>query len=318
MRPLKIIAILMTALFMSGCGTGAVSETEISSETTISSAITTVSETAAETAPEADGEALLAAHFQNAPRNFRAENRPPETGAATLAEELYRLLYDFAELNDYLYHYVPESFYGFIRDPETGGQRSLLPENDDFITADVMWIDPAADPEDEAFAVVTAERFSRVRYGEIKTVGEYTRRISRVATWEYTALDCPWLGGRLRSSGGDLYISDFEQRMGGVDSESTLNEIVRIDDDTLLLRFTATRYYAETRVEREDYTVTLSRGKSHTRDREPDGKWRVDRCRAENADDLSCEIVRGGINGRSPKTDLPEEIERCLREIGEM
>lgn len=319
---------MMTVLLAAGCASALETAETIACPKEETAARTTAPETTSrketsesveteESVPEIDGEELLAEFLKNT-RNFRGENMPPETENPTLAEEIYRLLYDFSDLEYYLWYCIPESRYGFAYEPETGRHRYLLPENDDFLVIDQTWINSLAEPEDEHFVILEPIYYSRVRYGEIKTVDEYYRRMSCVATWEYMALDCPWLGGRLQSSQGNLYVSDFEQRISGTNSDSVLNKITKIDEDTLRLEFTAAYYYAETRIENEDYSVTISKGKSYCRDREPDGKWRVDRCDSVNAGDLSCEIIRGGINGESPKTDLPEQIERCLKESGLM
>lgn len=343
MHSKKFLSFLLTVLLLSGCVTPAaekpvetVSETvpaaaestaataEEPAETTENPEAMNVPETTSaepeETVSEADGDALLAEWMEHI-WGFREENKPTESENPTLAEEIYRLLFDFAELDHYLYYCGRTGIYGRILNEESGEYRDLLPPNDDMIVIDKPHINSRDEIEsdDELFVINNTVYYSRIRYGEIKTLDEYCRRMSAVATWEYMELDCPWLGKRILSSEGNLYMSDFAATMGASPfADLSLKKIAKIDEDTLRLEFTAAEYYTETRIESRDFSITISKGKSFAEGRKPDGKWRVDRCDWENISDLRDEIFRGGINGQNPKTDLPEQIERCLKESGLM
>lgn len=332
MKSYKFLLLFLSVLLAAGCASPA-AETAVprSGETAEAPAIpteeiikmTAASETTSEkegtetskteeSVPEEDGEVLYAEFIKD--RNyFREENKPPETEDPTLAEEIYRLLYEFADLSDTLW-YIEAAGDDYVRDPKTGEVSRKFSAASDYITAESTWINPGAEPGDEDFALVNTNYYTRIRYGGIKTVNDYYQRMSRVATWEYMALDSPWLGGRIRSSDGNLYVSDFITVMNGSWSDSDLTKITKTDEDTLRLYFTVTHYYLDGLT--EDYSVTISKGKSYCRDREPDGKWRVDRCKTNYEQELAAEIIKGGRYGE--KTDLPAQIEQCLKESGLM
>lgn len=327
MRSRKCLFLFLAALLAAGCAVTAPQTAEpTASPKEETAAQTTAPETtsAAETAESADSEpkisrwladyleihsltftdddkALVEMIYKNSEINFREENMPPETEDPTLAEEIYRLLYDYADLNDYLFSYLPMFTFG---EP---------------ILADKIWLSHAYNFEDSDFAQWESEEFVPVKYGTIKTIGDYYRRICRLATWEYIERDDPWLNGILRSSQGDLYAADFRSTINRANSDSVLNKIVRTDDNTLQLEFTAFYFQAMENRETEtvDYTVTLSKEKGYLSfECEPDGKWRIDRCDWSAMCDLCSEIINGGEERRSPKTDLPAQIERCLKESG--
>lgn len=326
---LKSLAFLTAVLFTAGCAsappetaeTTASPKEETAAQTTAPET-TSVTETAESTESEPkiskwladyleirsltftdDDKALVEMIYKNSEINFREENKPSDPKSPTLAKEIYQLLYDYADLNDYLYSYLPMFTFG---EP---------------IIADRIRLSHSYNFEDSGFVQWESEEFFPVKYGTVKTIGDYYRRICRLATWEYIERDDPWLNGILRSSQGDLYAADFRFGASRANSDSVLNKIVKTDDDTLRLEFTA--FYFQTAENREteaaDYTVILSKGKGYlSYECEPDGKWRIDRCDWNAMCDLCSEIINGGEEGLSPKTDLPEQIERCLKESGLM
>lgn len=329
MKPFKSILFLAAILLTVGCSSSVPSATdaeaspteEIAPQTTVVE-ITSVTEAAESTESEPkiskwladylkthsltftdDDKALVDMIYKNSEINFREENKPLETENPNLANEIYRLLYDYADLNDYLYSYLPMFTFG---EP---------------IIADKIRISHSYNFEDSDFVQWEPEEFFPVKYGTVKTIGDYYSKICRFATWEYIGRDDPWLNGIFRSSQGDLYAADFRFGTNRANSDSVLNKIVKIDDDTLQLEFTA--FYFQTAEAREteamDYTIILSKGKGYlSYECEPDGAWRIDCCDLNAMCDLCSEIINGGEEGLSPKTDLPEQIERCLKESGLM
>ena len=169
----------------------------------------------------------------------------------------------------------------------------------------------------------------RVKYGEVQTIWDYYSLFFEVATLKFKDSDAHLFQKQFLLSDGNLYYFDMAEELSylpGVqylqtyqmaDYDSELNEIRDVsseysehDERRLELSFTASRrdpLFPPT----EKYTVILQHSDQ--------SGWRVDDCSSQYAVGyLVSEILEGGENHASPKTDLPKQIECCLKESGLM
>lgn len=328
MKSLKTIAFLMAVLLAAGCAdtTSAITETTapLTEET---AARTTVSETASagETMTEREsgtehgsrsmraaegkrvfeaGKSYVESHFSlGEDYNYDHEllNRPEETDDPTLAERLYRALYDFSVF----FQYAEPCYLQYLQDPQ------------DVIKTETVafdWLHKSQTDRDYAYTDYAAYR--RIKYGEITTIDDYYSRFFQVATEGFDRSDAHLFKKQFVLSDGNLYLNPEPESVSyqTPSADSRLNRICKVlspsAGEVLELSFTASfeRYdipYTE------DYVITLRY--------EDDYGWRVDGCSSAQAVGyLIGEILEGGKDHRSPKTDLPEEIKLWLGQIGLM
>lgn len=310
MKTLKRIVLFCLAALLAGCSAHDGAET-LSAKETVPSRIetaapvtgepskTTASLSSAEETARTE-EISLEELFANSDNNYRGLNKPPETENPTTAQGIYRALYDFADFYNYRYNYM-----------------SYFLDRSDVISVERVWGRNMRSLEDypEIFGSRDWERYYRITGGRITTAKEYFYSLCQCASDRYLAnSDRDGFETIFQLSDGNLYLTEYALNGWGrrMPASSTLDRITQIEDDRLLLELTAVTagYFSDDEpVYTEQYTVTVSYEY---------GRWKVDVCE-DRATDLLCnEIIEGGTFRADPKTDLPEQIERCLKESGLM
>lgn len=278
------------ALLSVGCSADHVSETSTAEN---------VPEQVETTVPETEPislEELLA----NSDHNFRELNRPAETENPTAAEEIYRTLYDYADFYDYVRIYMP---YFADKNDTIRVERVIYRDNRCLVDSP------------ELFGRQDWEEYYRITGGRITTAKEYYRALCQCASDHFLANDDrDGFETTFQLSDGNLYLSQYAYDGNYTEpASSDLDKITRLDEDRLLLEFTAftNSYFPDGAVYTEPYTVTVRYETEY-------GRWKVDEYDFRATWRLCNEIIQGGTHRESPKTDLPEQIERCLKEIGLM
>ncbi|MCM1333715.1 MAG: hypothetical protein NC084_06955 [Bacteroides sp.] len=231
-------------------------------------------------------------------------NKPEETDDPTLAERVYRALYDFAVF----FQYADPCRLYYLCDQKDAVQREVV-SFDRYGGAAII---------DKDNARPLCLKYSRVKYGEITTISEYFSRFFQVATMTFYRSDACLFDKQFVLSDGDLYLTDEPESVSYLteDADSRLNDVRAILDrsraETLELSFTA--YYVTYDPDfplTEDYIVSLRY--------DDELGWRVDGCSDERAVGfLIAEILEGGRDHASPKTELLEDIKLWLGQIGLM
>lgn len=234
--------------------------------------------------------------------DYELLNKPEETEDPTLAEQLYRALYDFAVFFQ-------------VTDPY---RLQYLTDQGDTVKVEGFSIGGLpVKPEIDKDYVRTCEHiFRRVKYGEVTTLGEYFSRLLQTASPAFLHSDANLFEKQFVLSNGNLYLTSEPDAYTYIKSsaDTRLNGIRKIlsaaSGETMELSFTAS-YEMYDLSYTEDYIVTLSY--------DEDYGWRVDDCSSQYAVGyLVSEILEGGKDHKSPKTDLLEEIELWLGQIGLM
>lgn len=234
--------------------------------------------------------------------DYELLNKPKETENPTLSDQIYRALYDFSVFFQYM-----DSQY---LDPLAAlSDEALTVESIAFFNFDRL-------ETDKDFIRLVQSRYPRIQKGEITTIWEYYSRFFQVATMRFNDSDAHLFQKQIALSNGNLYYCaeaiwlTYQKAPSG----SQINNIRRIssedEDETLELFFTASYEEFGTSCS-EDYAIVLKYSDSYG--------WRVDECSNQYAvGHLYHEILEGGKNYETPKTDLPEQIEQCLKESGLM
>lgn len=311
MKPFKAISFFIAVLLAAGCAVEPAQTAETTAspkkETNVQTTVieTTIGKEASASAeteksiPEIDGEELLAEYLKNT-RNFREENMPPETENPTMAEQIYKTLYDFADFYDYRFNYM-----------------AFFVDRNDVISVERISMRNNRDLKDspELFGRQDWEKYYRVTGGRITTGKEYFYQLCQCVSNHYLANgDRDGFETAFQLSDGNLYLTEYAIEGDPMaPASSVLEKISRIGEDRLLLEFTAVTKSLHPEIDEivrtEQYTVTVC----YEYDR-----WKVDECESRARELLCNEIIQGGTNQESPKTDLPEQIERCLKESGLM
>lgn len=311
MKALKLIILFCLAALSAGCfaydgaGASATGET-IPSQIETTAPITeelpkmttsfSVPEETKSEEEELSWEQLLA----NSDYNFRELNRPPETENPTITEQIYKVLYDFADFYNYRFCYM-----------------AFFVDRNDTISVERIAGRSSRDLENspERFGRQAWEKYYRVTGGRITTAREYFFQLCQCVSDHYLANgDRDGFETAFQLSDGNLYLTEYAlDYVPRVPASSVLNKITQIDKDRLLLSFTAVTKSLHPEIDEivrtEQYTVTISYEHDH---------WKVDECESRARELLCNEIIQGGTTGADPKTDLPEQIERCLKESGLM
>lgn len=309
MKALKSILIFCLAALQAGCFAHDGAELLMTEETVPSQVETTApiteepSEAAASFSAPEETEREEDFSWEELPANsgydFRELNRPPETENPTMAEQIYRTLYDFADFYHYRFCYM-----------------AFFVDRNDTISVERVTFRSNRDLEDspDRFGRQTWEKYYRVTGGRITTAKEYFYRLCQCVSDHYLAdSDSDGFETAFQLSDGNLYLTEYAlDYCPRAPASSVLDKITQIGEDRLLLEFTTvTKSLSpdDDTVYTGHYTVTMC----YEHDR-----WKVDECAISDMDRLWNEIIQGGTNQESPKTDLPEQIERCLRESGLM
>lgn len=301
MKSRKFLFLFTAVLLAAGCSAHDGAETS-ASEVTVPSRIETtapVSEEPTETttSPSPAETVSLEELFANSDNNYRELNKPTETENPTTAQGIYRALYDFADFYNYRYTYMS---YFLDRNDVISVERVLYRSNRDL------------EDSPELFGRQDWEKYYRITGGRITTAKEYFYSLCQCTSDRYLAnADRDGFETAFQLSNGQLYLTEYALNYcPRTPASSTLEKISRIDDDHLLLEFAAVTkgYFSDDEpVYTERYTVTVC----YEYDR-----WKVDECE-DRARELLCnEIIEGGAFRENPKTDLPEQIEQRLKEIG--
>lgn len=310
MKALKLIILFCLAALSAGCfaydgaGASATGETIPSQiETTPPLTEELLETTAPFFAPEEtkskEDEVSLEELFANSTHNYRELNKPKETENPTMAEQIYKALYDFADFYNYRFCYM-----------------AFFVDRNDTISVERIAGRSSRDLENspERFGRQAWEKYYRVTGGRITTAREYFFQLCQCVSDHYLANgDRDGFETAFQLSDGNLYLTEYAlDYVPRVPASSVLNKITQIDKDRLLLEFTTitkSQSPDDETIYTGHYTVTLCY--EHNR-------WKVDECATDDMDRLWNEIIQGGENHNSPKTDLPEQIERCLKESGLM
>lgn len=303
MKKNRIILLFLSfaVLFAAGCqadpASGGIEATAPLTEELLETAAPS---SAPEETESKEDEVSLEELFANSTHNYRELNKPKETENPTMAEQIYQTLYVFADFYDYRNCYM-----------------SFFMDRNDVISVERVAGTSNRDLEDspERFGRQTWEKYCRITGGRITTAGEYFFQLCQCVSDHYLAnRNRDGFETAFQLSDGNLYLTEYAwEYYHRAPASSVLNEISRIDEDRLLLSFTAETRSLKPEIDdtvyTEQYAVTMSY--EH-------GRWKVDECE-DRARELLCnEIIQGGTTGADPKTDLPEQIERCLKESGLM
>lgn len=307
---IKSLVLLTAVLFAAGCFAYDGAEILTTEETVPSRIETTASVTEelsetttfppmpAETESEKE-ELSWEKLFADSDYNFRELNQPPETENPTMAEQIYRTLYDFADFYNYRFCYM-----------------AFFVDRNDVISVERVIFRSNRDLEDspELFGRQDWEKYYRVTDGRITTAKEYFHQLCQCVSDHYLANgDRDGFETAFQLSDGHLYLTEYAlDYIPRAAASSVLDKITQIDEDRLLLEFTTITkswFPDDDTVYTDHYTITMC----YEHDR-----WKVDECAVSDMDRLWNEIIQGGTNHESPKTDLPAQIERCLTECGLM
>lgn len=234
--------------------------------------------------------------------DYELLNKPNETEDPTLSDQIYRALYDFSVFFQYM-----DSQY----------LDTLAALSDEALTVESIGFYSSGGSEtDRDFVRLVQSRYPRIKNGEITTIWEYYSRFFQVATMRFKDSEAHLFQKQFALSNGSLYYNAEAIRLTyeKASSGSQLNHIRKIvsenENERLALSFTACYEDFGTPYS-EDYTVVLEYSDNYG--------WRIDECSDRYAvGHLYHEILEGGKNYDRPKTDLPGQIERCLRESGLM
>ncbi len=298
MKTLKISTFFCFAALLAGCFVH--DSAEVSAEKTISltdeaamltekeQAETTTSLALTEEAEE-EKEDLLEELFSSSDCNFREINRPKETENPTKAEQIYQTLYAFADFYEYQQSYMP-----------------LLIDQNDVLFVERIVSKETYNLNEENFGQQDFEEFYRVKYGRITTAKEYYYQLLHFVTDHYIARPHGFYES-FQLSGGNLYLTEYAvSPTNMLVGSSSLTRIEETGKDRLTLVFTA-----ELGGVSEESTVEYVIPMAYE-----SGCWRIDEYDDSSIRLLYSEIIWGGKDGDQPKTDLPEQIERCLKESG--
>lgn len=234
--------------------------------------------------------------------DYELLNKPNEKEKPTLSDQIYQALYNFSVFFQYMDSQYLDTLAAL-------SDEALTVESIGFYGFDQL-------ETDKDFVHLVQSRYACIKNGEITTIWEYYSYFFQVATMRFKDSDAHLFQKQFALSGGNLYYCAEAIRLTyqKASSGSQINNIRKLfsenENEMLELSFTAS-YEDFGTPYTEDYTVVLEYSDNYG--------WRIDECSDLYAvGHLYHEILEGGKNYEHPKTDLPEQIERCLKESGLM